>query len=73
MKGIDITGPPSLPRSFAVKEGGEGDISVDSDSDDEKEDDPEDDLNTARIYEDEDLNNNNEKKDPGEVVEFGDL
>ena len=72
MKGIDVTGPPSLPRSFIVKAGGEGDIIVDSESDDEKEDDPVDDLDTARIEEDEDLNNNS-KKVTREVVEFGDL
>ena len=75
MKGIDITGPPSLPRPFVVKKGGEGDIIVDSDSDSEDEkgdDEAADELNTARIEDEEDLSNNIAEKDTLEVDAFGD-
>ena len=74
MKGIDITGPPSLPRPFVVKKGGEADIIVDSDGDSESDDDMSvDELNTARIEDNDDLSNNNAKKDTLEVVSFGDI
>ena len=46
MKGLDITGPPDIPRQFVVKKGGREDIIVDSDSDNDV-----DGLNQAR-YED---------------------
>ena len=73
IKGIDITGPPSLPRPFVVRKGCEGDIIVDSDSDSDSEGDDMsvDELNTARIEDNDDLNNN-AKKHTLEVVSFGD-
>ena len=37
MKGIDITGPPALPKQFKVKRGGRGDIIVVSDESDESD------------------------------------
>ena len=53
IKGIDITGPPSLPRPFLVREGGEGDIIVDSE-DEKGDEESADELNTARIEDEED-------------------
>lgn len=46
IKGLDITGPPDIPRQFAIKKGCREDIIVDSDSDEE-----EDELNQARCEE----------------------
>ena len=39
MKGIDITGPPSLPKHFKVKRGGRGDIIVVTDESDDSDND----------------------------------
>ena len=43
IKGLDINGPPDIPRQFAVRKGDREDIIDDSDSEDEV-----DELNQAR-------------------------
>ena len=48
MKGIDVTSPPALPRSFKVLKYGGRDVIVGSDSDTDSDSD-EDDLNTALL------------------------
>ena len=65
MKGLDITGPPSIPRQFIVKKGGMGDVIVASDSEDEEE---ADNLNLARVIKSSDDSEEGEKA----VGHFGD-
>ena len=65
MKGLDITGPPSIPRQFIVKKGGRGDVIVASDSEDEEE---ADNLNLARVIKSSDDSEEGEKA----VGQFGD-
>ena len=48
MQGIDVTGPPSLPKHFIVKKGCMGDILVGSDSEDD-EDEEENEMNKGMI------------------------
>ena len=62
MKGIDVTGPPALPKHFHVKKGCMGDIYVGSEdeSEDESEDDEEDELNNGRM---DDFDSDNVGKD----------
>jgi hypothetical protein len=47
MKGLDVSGPPTIPKQFKIKPGGQSDVIVDSESDESDED--EDDLNRARV------------------------
>ena len=63
LKGLDITGPPTIPRHFIVRKGGVGDVIVASDSEDEAED-----LNRARVNESSDDSDKVEKR----VGQFGD-
>ena len=67
MKGLDITGPPSIPRQFIVKKGGRGDVIVASDSEDEEEEEA-DNLNLARVIKSSDDSEEGEKA----VGHFGD-
>ena len=48
IKGLDVSGPPTIPKQFKIKPGGRSDVIVDSESDESDEDDL-DDLNRARI------------------------
>ena len=65
MKGLDISGPPSIPRQFIGKKGGMGDVIVASDSEDEEE---ADDLNLARVNRSSDDSEEEEKA----VGQYGD-
>ena len=47
MKGIDVTGPPSLPRHFVVKKGCMEDVDVGSDSEEDEDENSE--LNTGML------------------------
>ena len=47
MKGIDVTGPPSLPKHFRVKRGGMANVLVGSDT----ENDDDDEMNNGMVEE----------------------
>ena len=66
IKGLDISGPPSLPRPFIILSGGEADVIVASDDEDE---DVTDELNNAMMENGErEAENNN-----AGPAEFGDM
>ena len=71
VKGLDINGPPGLPRPFLVKKGGMGDVILDSSDSEEEVDD--DELNFARLESDHGSRQSSEKSaGVDDIGDFGD-